>query len=71
MRADLRVLVIERVLPERINPSDPLTPGRFIHDINMMLNPGGRDGLNGVPRSPGLRRPAGLSASSRCLLHRR
>jgi hypothetical protein len=43
MRADSRVLVIERVLPERINPSDPLTPGRFIHDINMMLNPGGRE----------------------------
>lgn len=43
MRADSRVLVIERVLPERINPSDPLSPARFIHDINMMLNPGGRE----------------------------
>ena len=43
MRADSRLLVIERVLPERIDPSDPLTPGRFIHDINMMLNPGGRE----------------------------
>lgn len=38
-----RILLIERVLPERIDPSDPLTPGRFIHDINMMLNPGGRE----------------------------
>jgi orsellinic acid C2-O-methyltransferase len=43
MRADSRVLVIERILPERIDPADPLTPGRFIHDINMMLNPGGRE----------------------------
>lgn len=43
MRADSRLLVIERVLPERIDPGDPLTPGRFIHDINMMLNPGGRE----------------------------
>ena len=38
-----RLLVIERILPERIDPSDVLTPGRFIHDINMMLNPGGRE----------------------------
>ncbi|WP_144300228.1 methyltransferase [Elioraea rosea] len=38
-----RLLVIERILPERIDPSDILTPGRFIHDINMMLNPGGRE----------------------------
>jgi hypothetical protein len=43
MRGDSRLLVIERVLPERIDPADPLTPGRFIHDINMMLNPGGRE----------------------------
>lgn len=38
-----RLLVVERILPERIDPSDILTPGRFIHDINMMLNPGGRE----------------------------
>jgi orsellinic acid C2-O-methyltransferase len=38
-----RLLVIERILPERIDPSDMLMPGRFIHDINMMLNPGGRE----------------------------
>ncbi|WP_241671411.1 methyltransferase [Dankookia rubra] len=43
MRDDGRLLVIERVLPERIDPGDVLTPGRFIHDINMMLNPGGRE----------------------------
>jgi hypothetical protein len=43
MREGARLLVIERVLPERIDPSDLLTPGRFIHDINMMLNPGGRE----------------------------
>jgi hypothetical protein len=43
MRADSRLLLIERVLPERIDPADPLAPGRFIHDINMMLNPGGRE----------------------------
>jgi flagellar biosynthesis regulator FlbT len=43
MRDDSRLLVIERVLPKRIDPDDVLTPGRFIHDINMMLNPGGRE----------------------------
>ena len=43
MGAGARLLVIERILPERIDPSDVLTPGRFIHDINMMLNPGGRE----------------------------
>ena len=43
MRDGSRILLIERVLPERIDPGDPLTPGRFIPDINMMLNPGGRE----------------------------
>ena len=43
MRGDARLLLIERVLPERIDPADPLTPGLFIHDVNMMLNPGGRE----------------------------
>lgn len=38
-----RLLLIERILPERIDAADILTPGRFIHDINMMLNPGGRE----------------------------
>jgi hypothetical protein len=38
-----RLLLIERVLPERIDPDDPFTRGNFIHDINMFLNPGGRE----------------------------
>jgi len=38
-----RLLLIERILPERIEPNDALTRGKFIHDINMMLNPGGRE----------------------------
>ncbi|MEO3470980.1 methyltransferase [Roseomonas sp. CAU 1739] len=53
-----RLLVIERILPERIDPSDVLTPGRFIHDINMMLNPGGRERTEAEFRD--LLAPAGL-----------
>ena len=38
-----KLLVIERILPERIDPADALTRAKFIHDINMMVNPGGRE----------------------------
>ena len=38
-----RLLLIERVLPERIDPDDALTRGDFIHDMNMFVNPGGRE----------------------------
>jgi len=37
------LLVIDRILPERIDPNDALTRGRFLADINMFLNPGGRE----------------------------
>jgi O-methyltransferase len=37
-----KLLLIERILPE-IDPDDALTRAKFIHDINMMVNPGGRE----------------------------
>lgn len=37
------LLLIERILPEQIDPDDTLTRAKFIHDINMMVNPGGRE----------------------------
>ena len=38
-----KLLLIERILPEQIDPDDGLTRAKFIHDINMMINPGGRE----------------------------
>jgi hypothetical protein len=38
-----KLLIIERILPERIDPNDALTRAKFIHDINMMVNPGGQE----------------------------
>jgi orsellinic acid C2-O-methyltransferase len=38
-----KLLLIERILPEQIGPDDALTRAKFIHDINMMVNPGGRE----------------------------
>jgi orsellinic acid C2-O-methyltransferase len=38
-----KLLLIERILPEQIDPDDALTRAKFIHDINMMVNPGGRE----------------------------
>lgn len=38
-----RLLLIERVLPERIDPNDAATRERFIADIQMFVNPGGRE----------------------------
>jgi hypothetical protein len=38
-----KLLLIERILPEQIDPDDVLTQAKFIHDINMLINPGGRE----------------------------
>ena len=38
-----KLLLIERILPEQIDPDDAFTRAKFIHDINMMVNPGGRE----------------------------
>jgi hypothetical protein len=38
-----RLLLIERVLPELIDPNDAATQERFIADIQMFVNPGGRE----------------------------
>ena len=43
MVAGARLLLIERVLPERIDPNDAATRERFIADIQMFINPGGRE----------------------------
>ena len=38
-----KLLLIERILPQQIDPEDALTRAKFIHDINMFINPGGRE----------------------------
>jgi len=38
-----KLLLIERILPEQIDQDDALIRAKFIHDINMMVNPGGRE----------------------------
>jgi cyclopropane fatty-acyl-phospholipid synthase-like methyltransferase len=38
-----KLLLIERILPERIDPNDAATRERFIADIQMFVNPGGRE----------------------------
>jgi hypothetical protein len=38
-----KLILIERILPEQIDANDALTRAKFIHDINMMVNPGGRE----------------------------
>jgi hypothetical protein len=43
MSDDSKLILIERILPEQIDPDDALTRAKFIHDINMMVNPGGRE----------------------------
>jgi hypothetical protein len=43
MKKGSKLLLIERILPERIDPDDALTRAKFIHDINMFINPGGRE----------------------------
>jgi hypothetical protein len=43
MRGDSKLLVIERLLPEKIDPEDAAIRAKFIADINMFVNPGGRE----------------------------
>jgi len=44
MPAHAKLLVMERVLPERIDPDDPRSRANVLVDINMMLmSPGGRE----------------------------
>ena len=43
MSGGSKLLLIERILPEQIDPNDELTRAKFIHDINMLINPGGRE----------------------------
>ena len=38
-----KLILIERNLPEQIDPDDALMRAKLIHDINMMVNPGGRE----------------------------
>ena len=42
-RNGARLLLIERVLPERIDQNDMATREKFIADIQMFVNPGGRE----------------------------
>ena len=44
MPAHAKLLVMERVLPERVDPDDPRSRANVLVDINMMLmSPGGRE----------------------------
>jgi hypothetical protein len=43
MQAQGKVIVIERLLPERADPSDELVLGKLLSDIMMMLLAGGRE----------------------------
>ncbi len=43
MSDESKLLLIDRILPERIDPDDALTRAKFIHDIKMFVNPGGRE----------------------------
>ena len=38
-----RLLLIERILPEQIDQDDASTRAKFLADINMFVNPGGRE----------------------------
>jgi hypothetical protein len=43
MPAHGRLLIIERLLPEQIDPNDARTRTGFVDDLNMMLTPGGKE----------------------------
>ena len=44
MPTHAKLLVMERVLPERVDPDDPRSRANVLVDINMMLmSPGGRE----------------------------
>ena len=50
MPAHAKLLLIERLLPERIDPDDALTRANFLNDMNMLVNPGGRERSEGEYR---------------------
>lgn len=43
MPAHAKLLIIERVLPERIDPKNAREQAGFLSDLNMMLTPGGQE----------------------------
>jgi hypothetical protein len=43
MSNDSKLLLIERILPEQIDPNDASMRAKFISDVNMFVNPGGRE----------------------------
>jgi hypothetical protein len=47
MPAHARLLIIERLLPEQIDPNDARTRAGFLADLNMMLTPGGKERTEG------------------------
>src|SRR4029077_12377036 len=47
MLAHAKLLVIERMLPEQIDPNDAEHKANFIADLNMMLIPGGQERTQG------------------------
>jgi hypothetical protein len=42
MSSASKLLLIERILPERIDPDDAFTRAKFIHDINMFVTDASR-----------------------------
>jgi DNA-binding HxlR family transcriptional regulator len=51
MPAYAKLLIIERLLPERIDPNDGLTRDILLMDINMMVTGGGRERVEGEYRT--------------------
>ena len=43
LAAHARLLIIERLLPERVDPDDMVARGSFLMDVSMMLTAGGRE----------------------------
>jgi hypothetical protein len=43
MPAHAKLLIIERLLPERVAPDDALAQENLLSDINMMVSGGGRE----------------------------
>jgi hypothetical protein len=63
MKEGPRLLLIDRILPEQIDPNGALTRGRFISDIKMFLNPGGRERTDFTSRRGAAARGAYLAVS--------
>jgi len=74
MKPDGRVLVIEAVLPDRVDPADPETEDLMMSDLNMMLVTGGRERTeeqwSALLRSAGLQLMGILpvAGQTRCIL---